>query len=159
MSNRTALTFTITGTSPSSATTAVIGSAIDTASADGAGNGAGLEEVDSADIVVNTLGATGGTLDLVLQTSPDNVTFTDWVHLTQIAAAAAAAVQQAESTHSAASNPVAVGQGTNTVLAATTVAGGPERYIRLIGKGGASTTAGAVQTAKITVRGERKQAA
>lgn len=162
MSNRIAMLFTITGASPAGAsTTAQIGSVVDTATASGAvgGSGAGLDSVDDADVIAATLGGTGGTLDLVLQTSDDNVTFTDWMHFTQIAAAASAAFQRALSTHGVNQNPTAVGQGTATTLAATTTAGGPRRYIRLIGKTGTGNTAGATQTVTLYCRGAAKHAA
>lgn len=151
------LTFTITGTSPSSATTATLGSVVDTSFVGGGSSGGpGLDTVESLDVIVATLGATGGTLDLVLETSPDGITYTEHMHFVQIAAAATAAVQRGFSTRWGNLVPVAVGQGVNQVLAAATIAGAPERFLRVIAKGGASTTAGAVQTLTLIATGSRK---
>ena len=52
--------YAISGNSPSTVTTATVGSVIDTASADGAGNGLGLDLVDSIDVVYAGTGGTGG---------------------------------------------------------------------------------------------------
>lgn len=153
------ITYSITGTSPSSATTATLGSVVDTFFLLGGTSGPpGLDVIESLDIIANTLGATGGTLDLVVETSPDGVTYTEHMHFVQVAAAAPAAVQRGFSTRWGNLVPVAVGQGTNQVLAAAAIAGAPQRFLRVIAKGGASTTAGAAQTFTIMASGSRKGA-
>lgn len=154
MGERAVITYTITGTSPAAPGSAVVGSAVDLSLLPG-GSGNGLDVIDDIDVIAATHGATGGVLDLVLQTSPDGVTYTDWMHFTQIAAAAGNAFQRAMSSHDAQQNPVAVGQGTTTALAATTTAGGPQRFIRLVAVAGASTTAGATQTITLMAKGSR----
>lgn len=152
-----AVTYTITGTSPSSATTATIGAVIDTFFLSGGTSGpGGIDVIESLDVVAATLGATGGTLDLVIETSPDGVTYTEHMHFVQIAAAAPAAVQRGFSTRWGNIAPLAVGQGVNQVLAAATIAGAPQRFLRLIGKGGAGTSAGAAQTLTFVAAGSRK---
>ena len=147
--------YAISGNSPSTVTTATVGSVIDTASADGAGNGLGLDLVASIAVVYAGTGGTGGTLDLYLQTSPDNTTWTDLVHFAQIASGTASK-QRAVSSRWLTQNPAAVGQGTTPLLAASTAVGAPQRYLRLVAKTGTGTTAGAAQALTIIATGPRK---
>lgn len=147
-----AATYSISGTSPSSATTAVIGSVV-----------TGLEKYRSIQILATVAGATGGALDLYLQTSPDHGThFVDYIHFAQITAAAAAVTLAIEVSCDQQSNAVAsasaagapaivtVGTGLNPALAASTIIGGEfGDRMRLVGTGGVGTSAGATQTIKL----------
>lgn len=133
-----AQTFTITGTSPATATTAAIGSVIN-----------GLLQFNHFNIHANVQGATGGTLNLRLQRQIADDVWSDWLSLPQLGAAAAA-ISYAASLASATTIAV-VGGGSlaspTVVLAANTFVGGhPGDRLRLIGTGGASTSAGATQT-------------
>jgi hypothetical protein len=133
------LTGTITGTSPASATTAVIGAPL-----------TGLGPYRSILILATIQGGTGGTLDLYLQASPDGgTTWVDYAHFAQLAAAAAQVnrlVTVSKAGNSGAA-PVTVGTGLTPALAASTVVGGDfGDRLRLIGTGGAGTNAGAAQT-------------
>lgn len=132
--------YTITGTSPSSATTAVIGNFV-----------GGLQIYDSLQIIAIIQGATGGTLDLYLQSSVDGSTWYDYAHYAQLAAAAASTtrtitVSRAQQQLTA----TAIGSNTSPALAANTFLGGDfGSRIRLLAVAGAGTSAGAVQTIKI----------
>ena len=55
--------------------------------------GYGLDDYDSLDITASLVGATGGTLDVFVQGSPDEgANWFDCVHLTSLAAGAAAII-------------------------------------------------------------------
>jgi hypothetical protein len=95
-------------------------------------------------------GATGGALDVYIQTSPDQgLTWSDWIHFPQIAAGAPAV------TYRATPNPwpnsiQPVGKGLTPSLAANQIVGGhPGDRIRLLFVAGTSTSAGATQTIKV----------
>jgi hypothetical protein len=133
---------TITGTSPATATTAAIGAAL-----------LNLGQYRSLHLEITATGATGGTLDLYLQVSYDNgTTWWDYAHLPQLAAGAAAvryAINVSRAAQSGAA-PLVVGTALTPALAANTVVGGDfGQAIRLIGVGGAGTTAGATQTINV----------
>lgn len=140
----------ISGTSPASASTAVVGIAV-----------SGLDEFESLAIEADLVGAIGGTLDVYLQTNPsgDGTTWVDYVHFPQLAAGAGAisyafavslAGQQLTPTH--------VGKGTSPALAASTVLGGAwGRQMRCVATAGASTTAGAAITITIVGQNPRFQ--
>lgn len=146
-------TYTISGTTASSAGTNVFGSTV-----------TGLEKYRSLDIVGSLIGATGGVLDLYLQTSVDHgTTWVDYIHFTQLAAGAGAAVRRVTVSRAAQSNTascitgatnaavapsiVTVGTGTSVALAASTVVGGEfGDRIRCVAVSGASTSAGAAIT-------------
>ena len=136
----------ITGTSPGSAITAALGSALH-----------GLDVYDAIQIACEVQGATGGTLDLYVQASWDNgTTWWDWAHLAQLSAAAAAVKYMINAPGMGAAAITAVGKGTTPALAVATVIGGVGswgRSIRVLSVAGASTSAGAVQT--FTVHGLR----
>lgn len=128
--------FNISGTSPASAVTAVVGSTV-----------TDLDHYESLEIVATLQGATGGTLDVYLQNNPsgDGVTWVDWAHFAQLAAAApATTVAMAVSLASQQTTPTAVGTGLSPALASTGALGGTwGRNLRCVAKAGASTTAGA----------------
>lgn len=135
-------TLTITGTTPSAPSTAVVGSAI-----------TGLGTFESLDIVATIQGATGGVLDLYLQTSPDGgTTWVDYIHFTQLTVAQASSTKRTTVSHGVQSAAItAVGTGLTPSLTAGTVVGGAfGDRMRLVAVAGASTTAGAVQTILIS---------
>jgi len=132
--------FTLTGTSPASATTAAVGAAV-----------GGLDRFSFFEIDAIVIGGTGGTIDLYLQRQVDktNDIWLDWVHFPQVAAATTKRY-----TVSSIGNGsiVEVGQmntalSGSLVLAANTCVGGhPGDAVRLVAVGGAGTSAGATQT-------------
>lgn len=142
--------FQISGTTPASASTAVVGSAV-----------SGLDDFESLLVEADLIGATGGTLDVYLQTNPsgDGSTWVDYAHFPQLLAGAAAisyafavslAGQQLTPTH--------VGKGTSPALAAGSVLGGPwGRQMRCVVTAGASTSAGAAIAINITGQSPRYQ--
>jgi hypothetical protein len=106
-------------------------------------------------IVAELVGVTGGTLDVHIQDSPDGVTWYDYVHFAQLAAAATA-VKYAF-TPALPNALVTIGKSVDPatpvpVLAAASFRGGhPFRYLRSVAVVGAGATVGAAQT--ITVIG------
>lgn len=96
-------------------------------------------------------GATGGTLDVYLQGSPDGgTTWVDLVHFAQLAAGAAALYRVcAISKAGQQTTLTAVGTGSSPALAAGTVVGGDwGDRLRVVHTAGAGTSAGAAQTIK-----------
>lgn len=141
--------FTITGTTPSSATTAAVGSVV-----------TGLGRFASLFIVGSLIGATGGTLDLTLQVSPDlGTTFVDYIHFPQLAAGAGAIVKAVSVARAGQSNSIATASAAGAVPAIVTVGTGAGALavltagvaiggdftdrMRLVATGGAGTSAGA----------------
>lgn len=97
-------------------------------------------------------GATGGTLDVYVQHSADNVVWDDYIHFPQAAAAAAAVSYSYDPALN--DSIVTVGGGTTPALAAGSVAGGhPMDYLRVLYVAGASTSAGAAQSVKVLCTG------
>lgn len=136
----------ISGLSPASATTAVIGSAV-----------SALDEYDALMIVATLQGATGGTLDIYLQVNPsdDGATWVDYAHFPQLTAAAAATTKVWSVAKAAQVTTLAtVGRDLTPALPANTVLGGPwGRQMRAIAVAGVGTSAGAQQS--ITIMGQR----
>ncbi len=132
---------TITGTSPATATTAVLGSAVGM-----------LQQYDGLRIVASLIGATGGTLDVYLQTSVDGTTWYDYAHYAQLAAAAGAATLAFTVTRSAQQASItAIGSNASPALAANSVIGGDfGDRMRAICVAGAGTSVGALTTINIT---------
>lgn len=129
-----AVTRKIAGTSPAAASTAALGQVAD------------LDDVDSVQIYADLVGATGGTLDVYLQTSPDGgTTWFDWLHFPQLGAGASAVrygVAPAQS-----NTITVIGKGTTPALAANTCVGGRAgNIVRALCVAGASTSAGAALT-------------
>lgn len=103
-------------------------------------------------IYVGLLGATGGTLDVYLQSSADSgATWHDSVHFPQLAAAATLKqyfVTIADYTTSAA--PTVVGSGLTPALAVNTVVPGSiTDRLRVVYVAGAGTSAGAAQIIRV----------
>lgn len=147
--------FTITGAASSSASTTVaIGSAVDTAGPPAATPVPAIECIDDLEVIFSGAGNTGGTLDVYIQDSPDNTTFTDYAHFAQVAAAHAAQVQAFGASRQSNGTIVAVGQGLTPALAASTIRGGAiGRYLRVVATSGSSTSAGATVTVTIVAHG------
>jgi hypothetical protein len=130
------------GTSPSSAST-VVGNTV-----------GGLQKLASIRVDADLTGATGGTLDVYLQTSHDEgSTWRDYAHFAQVAAGAAVAHFSFMAFRATGSSTiVATGSGTSPALAANAVLGGDfGDRMRVVYVAGAGTSAGAAQT--ITVSG------
>lgn len=130
---------TITDTSPATASTAA-GDII-----------SGLQHYHAITIDASLVGATGGTLDVYLQRKVES-DWVDWVHFTQLAAGAAAVryVMDTENTPDTGA-AVTVGANTTPLLAAGEMAGSrPGDTIRALYVAGASTSAGAAVSIKLT---------
>lgn len=132
----------ISDTSPASASTAVSAATLRDMSA-----------FDAITILATLTGATGGTLDVYLQSSWDGgVTWYDLVHFTQLAAAGV--VRTYKATLALSTTITTVGKGSvgtpGVALAAATVAAGHwGDLIRAVYVAGASTSAGAPQLIEI----------
>lgn len=142
--------FKITGTSPASATTAIIGAAI-----------GGLHAYDWFAVDAIVQGGTGGTLDLYLQRQiamDAEVTggvWVDWLRLAQLADGAAAvkytAQAAADLTIRQVEHSTDASVGTTPQLSVNTFCGGhPGQALRLVGKAGAGTSSGAAQTVYVS---------
>lgn len=131
----------ITDTSPAAAGTAVSAATL-----------GGLGRFDALSFFVTITGATGGTIDVYLQTSFDGgTTWYDYAHFAQSAAAAAAVTKYFAVPNSDATGLTTVGKGTlaspGVALAASTILGGAwGDLMRAVYVAGASTSAGATQT-------------
>lgn len=132
--------FSITGTSPSSATTAVVGlSAI----------GTEMRNASEIKIVAELVGATGGTLDVYLQWTPDGTTWYDYCHFPQLAGAAAAVKYSTGSNYPTPGITV-IGKDSTPALAANTCVGGSVgNGLRCVCVAGVGTSAGAAVTINI----------
>lgn len=112
----------------------------------------GFERCDSLTINALIRGATGGTLDVYVQTSHDGgTTWVDLVHFPQLSAGAAAVRYVAHLSRAAVPTaPVVVGSGTSPVLAANTIANGSwGDDLRVLFVAGVSTSAGGAQSIEI----------
>lgn len=107
----------------------------------------GLGGFNSMQVYASLIGATGGTLDIYLQYSPDGgTTWVDYVHYAQLAAGASALLKTFAVTKDAQQTTLTtVGSGTTPALAAATVVGGDwGDRLRVVTVAGTSTSAGAV---------------
>lgn len=131
---------TLSATSPNSPSTAAAATAL------------GFQTAKAITVIATLQGATGGVLDVYLQTSFDGgTTWHDFAHFPQLAAAAASTTKiwhvARESTQTTLTT---VGTGLSPALAANTIVGGCwGDQLRLVFVAGASTTAGAAQSVKI----------
>ena len=110
-----------------------------------------LSRYDQICVAFTTLGATGGTLDIYIQNSPDDgISWNDWAHPLQIAAAAGAASFDVPMFTRTSFQAVTIGTGLTPALAAGAGVGShPGDRMRVVFVAGAGTTAGAVQTIKV----------
>lgn len=128
-------------TSPAAAGTAV------SASKAGA-----LQRFGALTIIATLTGATGGTLDVYLQVSPDaGVTWYDYAHFAQLADGAAAITKVITVSRAGQQTGIpTVGTDLSPALAANAVVGGDfGDTMRVLFVAGAGTSAGAVQTIKV----------
>jgi hypothetical protein len=130
--------FTISETSPAAAST-VVGATL-----------RGLSDFEFFRIDAALQGATGGTLDVYLQRQIGENVWADWLHYTQLAAAAAAVKWTALAGNPTLSTALTSSFGIGTdaapgvAIAANTFLGGhPGPAIRAVYVAGASTSAGA----------------
>lgn len=128
-------------TSPAAAGTAV------SASKAGA-----LQRFGALTIIATLTGATGGTLDVYLQVSPDaGTSWYDYAHYAQISGSAAAVTKVITvSRHAQQTSITTIGTDLTPALAANSVVGGDfGDMMRVLFVAGAGTSAGAVQTIKV----------
>lgn len=132
---------TMSGTSPAAASTAA-----------GTSYALGLDACDSLTIIGALQGATGGTLDVYVQTSWDEgTTWYDFAHFTQLSAGAAA-IKHAwhVSRASERTTITTVGTGTSPALAVGTImSGGWGNMMRLVFVAGVGTSVGAAQSVSV----------
>lgn len=129
--------YTLTETSPSAAGTTA-GTKLATS----------LDDYDCITVYLTLRGATGGTLNVTIQRSPDGTTFYDWFRSSDITAAAAASSMTLCPVLDG--TPTVVGTGTTPALAKGTVAPGLwGKQMRVVFEAGSGTSAGASQTVLI----------
>lgn len=114
-------------------------------SAAGTSRAHGLADLDSLTVVASLVGATGGTLDVYLQTSHDGgTTWYDWAHFVQLTAGNAAIKQAFHQGRDNNAGVTTIGTAATPALAASTVVGGGwGDMMRLAFTAGVSTSAGA----------------
>lgn len=134
--------FIITGTSPATATTSIASAA--------PGLVTDLDEFEWFTWTAVLTGATGGALDVYLQRRLTGNVWADWIHFTQIAAAAAAVTYTGDSncanTYMAATGVSTDSAATPALVANTVACAHPGERVRLVMVSGAGTSAGAAQT-------------
>lgn len=139
--------FVFTETSPSGPGTAASFQPVQNAGSNFAAGVAGpMQDYDAVDVIAELKGATGGTLDVYVQISPDDgANWYDIIHFQQLAPGAATAYYQSPiSNATTTTSPVTVGKGLNVALAPNvTVNGAFSDRLRLVLVAGVSTTAGA----------------
>lgn len=149
-------TWIFSETSPNAAGTAASSQAVENQASYLSNGVAGpLDDYDALWVQADLVGATGGTLDVYVQSSPDDGrTWYDVVHFTQLAAGAAAISYRATlSLQSAMTAPDTVGKNTSPALAAGKVSQGAfGDRLRLLMVAGASTSAGAAVHVAVTAR-------
>ena len=146
--------FQFSETSPAAAGTAASSQPIlQTSASYPAGTAAPLDEYLALDVTAKLVGATGGTLDVYLQTSLDGGnTWTDSVHFPQLANGAAAIIYRTCTTNLGATSTV-VGQGLSPALAAgVAIQGGWGDRARLVMVAGSGTSAGAAVQVTVMVQ-------
>jgi hypothetical protein len=105
----------------------------------------GLGRYDALQITAELVGATGGVLNVYLQTSPDGGTsWFDYIAFPQLSAGASAVKYMVNVPQAGASGITVVGKNTSPALAANTVVGGSwGDRLRALYVAGTSTSAGA----------------
>jgi len=115
---------------------------------------AGLENVDSLLILASLTGATGGVLDVYLQTSADGgASWYDYAHFAQKAAGSGVTHHLfSVSRHAQQLTITTVGKDTTPALPANTVVGGSfGDRLRVLFVAGSGTSGGAAQTIELIV--------
>lgn len=105
-----------------------------------------IGDYEGAELIAELVGATGGTLDVYVQLSPDGgLNWYDVIHFPQLASGGAAVIYQAPlSTATNTSTPVVVGKNLSPALAVNVVVNGAfTDRLRLVMKAGSGTSAGA----------------
>ena len=118
-----------------------------------AGVAAPIDEYESHDIVAELVGATGGTLDVYVQTSHDGgVNWYDKIHFAQLADGAAAVIYRTSTSNAQnGATPQAVGKNLSPQLGNNVTLNGPASdRMRLLMVAGAGTSAGAKVIVKVT---------
>lgn len=127
-----------TGTTSASSGTNVFGAQID-----------GVVDYTFCRVVGELVGATGDTLDVYLQCTPDGTHWFDYLHFPQRAAGAGSIAYHAfmSPTTNSATTATTIGSDLTPALAANTNLGGPwGQSLRWVVVSGASTSAGAALT-------------
>jgi hypothetical protein len=117
-----------------------------------------LADYSEVELCFDTVGATGGSTDIYVQSSVDGVTWFDCIHLPTIASGAAAAHYRTSLSRYAtpATAPVVVGKNTAPALAAnTSILSGFGDRLRLFLSPNATVTVGAALT--VTLVGYRAE--
>jgi hypothetical protein len=138
--------FVFNETSPAAAGTATSSQSVQNAGSFYAAGIAGpMADYDAVDVIAEFGGATGGTLDVYVQISPDDgLNWYDVIHFAQATAASGVKYYQAPLSNATTTTaPVAVGKGLSPSLAAATVVNGAfSDRMRLVMVAGTGTTAG-----------------
>jgi len=117
-----------------------------------------IDDYESIEVIAELKGATGGVLDVYMQTSPDGgLTWFDTIHWPQQSAAGAQAYYNSPLSQAATtSTPVVVGKNLVPALAANTVVNGSfgDRF-RLVMVAGTSTSAGASVVVRVSAQRSR----
>jgi hypothetical protein len=110
-----------------------------------------LQNYDSLTIRATLTGATGGTLDVYLQTSVDGAEWVDYIHFAQLADGAAAVTKAVVVSRAGQQTAITtVGTNASPALAANSVIGGDfGNQMRAVYVAGAGTSAGAAQVIRI----------
>ena len=112
-----------------------------------------LRNYDSIEIEAELVGATGGPLDVYVQSSDDGIVWYDTVHFAQILAAASAVLYRTSLSRyaTAATAPTVVGKNLSPALAAgSAIQNGFGDHLRLVMVAGTSTSAGAAILVRLT---------
>lgn len=130
----------LVGTSPTSASTAVL-----TPATGNPDKLVGLNKYTDLHVVADLIGATGGTLDVYIQTSHDGSRWNDYAHFAQLAAGAAATtITFAVTRRAQQTSLIAIGKDLTPALAANAVLGGEfGDQMRVVCVAGGGTSAGA----------------
>lgn len=107
-------------------------------------------------VTLKTQGATGGTIDIYLQTW-DGVDWIDWAHLPTIAAGAAVSSTTFVPHIPAVPQFITTGRNLTPAMTAGNATGGPSSdRMRVLFVAGAGTTAGAMQTIRVCSQSHRE---
>ena len=146
--------FVFSETSPAAPGTAVSSQSVQSAGGNLATGVAGpMADYDAVDVIAELKGATGGTLDVYVQISPDDgISWYDLIHFQQLASAAAVMYYQAPvSNATTTTQPILVGKNLVPALAVNTVVNGAfSDRMRLVMVAGVSTTVGAPVIVRIS---------